>query len=387
MREITWRDASGVEHRSAWPSEVEPPSRRPGLVGDATRADGALRRARTGEFLVYQGDYHNARQLLASMGRRLARARPRPGGDLAERWRAVRAGRNEDHTVLSRLLVPVEGDLRIPLRRAPDLRPALAHALGGAPGRELLLPLREVLGAVGSFEWRRRGVEVPALGGRVYPLHGVFAPVRGEHVALVAAELGNFPLAGKLAFDVGTGTGVLAVLLARSGARVVATDVSEAAVRSAEEEVARFGLGGNVEVKTMDLFPPGRADLVVTNPPWIPGDPESPLDRAVYDPGGSFLRRFLSELPRHLREAGEGWLVLSDLAELVGLRPPGQLAEALAEAGLRVVRTRSARPGHPRSRDPEDPVSEARSRETVTLYRLQPASARSSGVVASSRRS
>lgn len=369
MAAIGWRDADGVEHRAAWPSATPPPTAAPVLVGDVTRAAEALRRARAGEHLLYLGDYHNARQLLAAMGRRLARGRRDPAGSLLDRWRAVRAARREDHDVLSRLLVPVDADLRVSLRRAPDVRDALLHASGALRGPSLW-PLREVLGAIGSQEWHRRGVAVPALGGRVHPLHGVFAPVRGEHVALVAAELENRPLAGKTAFDVGTGTGVLAILLARAGARVFATDTSPAAVASAREEVARFGLAGRVEVLEADLFPPGRADLVLANPPWLPGEPETPLDRAVYDPGGDFLRRFLRGLGEHLAPGGEAWLVLSDLAEVLGLRPAGHLGAAFAEAGLAVAGQRSARPSHPRARNRLDPLCEARAAETVTLYRL-----------------
>jgi len=371
MRETTWRDAAGAVRRASWPSDGPPPGRAPALAGDATTAAAALRLARAGRTLVYQGDFHNARQLLAAMARRLARGRPSPAGDLESRWRAVRSGRREDHLVLSRLLVSFEPERGLELRRAPDVRAALAHAFGEASERPLLVPLREVLGAVGSLEWRRKGVAVPAIGGRVHPRHGVFAPVRGEHVDLVAAELDATSVAGKLAFDVGTGTGVLAILLAQRGARVVATDVAAAALSSAREEVARFGQSERVEVVEADVFPPGRADLVVANPPWLPGEPETSLDRAVYDPGGAFLRRFLAGLAEHLAPGGEGWLVTSDLAELLGLRPPGFVEGAVAAAGLTLAGRRQARPAHPRSRDRADPLHEARARESVTLYRLR----------------
>ncbi len=372
MRETTWRDAAGAAREACWPSESAAPSLAPSLVGDETTAAAALRLARSGRHLVYQGDFRNARQLLAAMGRRLQGRRPSPAGDLAARWRAVRAGRREDHEVLSRLAVPFDPERGLELRRAPDVRAALLHAFGDAGARPMLVPLREVLGAMGALEWRRKGVPVPALGGRVHPHHGVFAPVRGEHVELVAAELDASPAAGKLAFDLGTGTGVLAILLAQRGARVVATDLAPAAVASAREDVERFGLSARVEVVEADLFPPGRADLVVANPPWLPGEPETPLDRAVYDPGGDFLRRFLEDLADHLAPGGEGWLVISDLAEALGLRPPGFLEAAVAGAGLTVAGRRLARPAHPRSRDKADPLHEARARESVTLYRLRP---------------
>jgi len=374
MRAVTWRDGSG-EHRAAWPSASDPPAGPVGEAGDATRAAEALRRARAGEHLLYRGDWHNARQLLAAMARRLAASRPPLTGTLPARWRAWRRWRREDHEVLSRLLVPVEPDRTVPLRRAPDLRAALAPLLEGGPEGALpaLVPLREVIGAVGAAEWRRRGVPVPALGARVHPHHGVFAPVRGEYADLVGAALAGRDLTGKVAFDVGTGTGVLAFLAARRGARVVATDSEPRAVACARENAERLGLAGRVEVREADLFPDGRADLVLCNPPWIPADAHTPLERAVYDPGGRFLSGFLAGLRDHLAPEGEALLVLSDLAERLGLREPGALEAAFASAGLRRLEVRSAPAAHPRSKDPEDPLHEARAGEVTHLHVLRAA--------------
>jgi SAM-dependent methyltransferase len=371
MQTIAYQDASG-KRAALWPCEGVSPPFRVGGVDDRTSAGAALRRARGGEFLVYAGDYRNARQLLAAMGRRLAGRRHRPPADLSAAWREERGRRLLEHQILSRLLVPFEPDLSIPLFRAPDVRQACLEAWGEVPAAPGLLPLRELLGIVGAHEWRRKGVLVPALGGRVHPHYGVFAPVRGEQVELVAQALDGAErsAAGKLAFDVGTGTGVLAVLLAQRGARVVATDSEPRAVTCARDNVARFGLADRIEVVLADLFPPGRADLVVSNPPWIPGEPHSLLDRAVYDPQGAMLSRLLAGLRERLLPGGEGWLVLSDLAELLGLRPRAWLPEALERAGLAVRSTRSARPSHPRASDKSDPLHAARSRETTSLYCL-----------------
>ncbi|HEU4384587.1 MAG TPA: methyltransferase [Anaeromyxobacteraceae bacterium] len=373
MQEIDYRDQSGAARRAVWLASAAPAPSRVGLAGDGTSAEAALRRLRSGESLLYQGDWRNARQLLAALGRRLARRAARPAGsrpDLARLWEAERARRLLEHQVLSGLLVPLEPDLGVPLARAPDLREALLGALGAPPGRPGLLPLREVLGMVGAHEWRRTGVFVPALSGRVHPHWGVFAPVRGDHVDLLARALESFPAQGRIAFDVGTGTGVLAVLLARAGARVVATDAEPRAVACALENAERLGVQGRVEVIRADLFPPGRADLVVMNPPWIPGEAHTPLERAVYDPGGRTLQRFLEGLTGHLLPGGEGWLLISDLAEHLGLRPPGALRAAIARAGLGVRASLEARPSHPRARDSGDPLHLARSREKTLLYRL-----------------
>jgi methylase of polypeptide subunit release factors len=355
-----------------WLSATARPPGRLGVADDRTRADEALQRIRAGESLVYRGDFQNARQLLAALGRRLA-PRAGPRADPAEAFRRERHRRREAHLLLNRLLVPVSPGWRVALARAPDVSEALADALGPAPGEEGLLPLREILGAVGAREWRRTGVPVPALGARVHPHHGVFAPVRGEYVELVAAELAGRDLTGRLAFDVGTGTGVLAFLAARRGARVVATDLEPRAVACARENAEQLGLTASVEVREAHLFPEGRADLVLCNPPWIPADAHTPLERAVYDPGGRFLAAFLEDLPAHLAPGGEALLVISDLGERLGLVPPGHLLAALSAAGLERVALRSAAPGHPRAHDEDDPLFAARSGEVTSLHVLRPA--------------
>ena len=290
---------------------------------------------------------------------------------MPEAFRRERHRRREAHLLLNRLLVPVQPGWRIPLPRSPDVADALADALGPAPGGDGLLPLREVLGAIGAREWRRNGVPVPALGTRVHPHHGVFAPVRGEYADLVAAALSGRDLTGKRVFDVGTGTGVLAFLAARRGARVLATDSEPRAVACARENAARLDLAGQVEVREADLFPEGQADLVLCNPPWIPADAHTPLERAVYDPGGRFLEGFLAALPAHLAPGGEALLVISDLAVRLGLRPAGHLEAAFASAGLVRVALRSAAPSHPRSKDEEDPLHAARAGEVTSVHVLR----------------
>jgi hypothetical protein len=94
------------------------------------------------------------------------------------------------------------------------------------------------------------------------------------------------------------------------------------------------------------------------------------LERAVYDPGGRMLRGFLGGLARHLEPGGEGWLVMSDLAERLGLRTRAELLDAIEWARLRVVGTAGTRPRHPRASDAADPFHAARAAEVTTLWRL-----------------
>ena len=119
-----------------------------------------------------------------------------------------------------------------------------------------------------------------------------------------------------------------------------------------------------------DLFPPGRARLIVCNPPWVPARPSSSLESAVFDPDSRMLRGFLNGLAAHLEPGGEGWLILSDFAEHLGLRPRAELLAAFETAGLKVVGRIDVRPHHPRVADLDDPLHLARAAELTSLWRL-----------------
>jgi len=119
-----------------------------------------------------------------------------------------------------------------------------------------------------------------------------------------------------------------------------------------------------------DLFPEGRAALVICNPPWVPARPSSPMENGIYDPESRMLRGFLSALPAHLTPGGEGWLILSDLAEHLGLRSRAQLLDEFEVAGLRVLGRNDVPPRHSRAAEKTDPLHHARAAEITSLWRL-----------------
>ncbi|MFM7025504.1 MAG: methyltransferase, partial [Limnohabitans sp.] len=152
--------------------------------------------------------------------------------------------------------------------------------------------------------------------------------------------------------------------------RVVATDLSERALVCARDNLHRLGLQDRVELLQTDLFPPGQASLIVCNPPWLPARPTSVLEQAVYDEDSAMLRGFLSGLAAHLCEGGEGWLILSDLAEHLGLRSREALLHWIAGAGLQVLGRLDTRPRHGKAQDTSDPLHAARAAEITSLWRL-----------------
>ena len=82
------------------------------------------------------------------------------------------------------------------------------------------------------------------------------------------------------------------------------------------------------------------------------------------------LRGFLGGLAQHLEPGGEGWLILSDLAEHLGLRSRAELLAAIEAAGLKVLGKTDIRPQHPKASDENDPLHAARAAELTSLWRL-----------------
>ena len=359
-------------------SESGLPVPRQVVMGDDTVvADLAYRMMCEGTGMLWQGDFHNARQLLQALSRRTQkRSSKRPvknqSADISQAFHLHRQALGQRARVLGLLFIPLDADYGIPLRRAPDVREACFQAWGPSSGQASMVSLRELLGVVGAYEWRKKGVEVAALGvapnNRIHPHYGVFSPVRGEYIDLVATT----PIEEHtLAFEIGVGTGVLSALLVKRGVeRVVATDCDSRALACAKENLARLGLSDKVELVNADLFPVGLAPLIVCNPPWVPARPTSPIERAVYDENSSMLRGFLSGLREHLTPAGEGWLILSDLAEHLGLRSRESLLQWIDEAGLQVLGRQDIRPRHGKVEDKDDPLHVARVAEVTSLWRL-----------------
>jgi methylase of polypeptide subunit release factors len=370
---LEWIEA-GQGHAAIWHSESGLPAPAKVVVADdRMTADAAYRLACEGHALLWRGDFQNARQLLQALARRIDR-KPRktaskPLSSPSEAFHLNRQSQARRARLLGMLLIPFEPGYRIPLRRAPDVEQACLEAYGETLEQHAFVAsLRELQGLIGAHEWRKKGVEIPALNARIHPHYGVYSPIRGEYVQLVA----DAPLPSKvLAFDIGTGTGVLAAVLARrSVQRIVATDQDARALACAKDNMERLGFSNHVEVVQADLFPPGKAPLIVCNPPWIPARPASALDHAVYDPDSRMLRGFIAGLSSHLEPGGEGWLIMSDLAEHLGLRSRDELMAMIEGAGLKVAGRSDVRPVHPRASDASDPLHAARAAEVTSLWRL-----------------
>ncbi len=145
----------------------------------------------------------------------------------------------------------------------------------------------------------------------VFP--GVFHPRYFGSSRILASFIETLDLGERTLLDMGTGSGVIGLRAARSGARVTSVDVNPAAVACARSNAISNAI--ELEVIESDLFDSldGRSfDSVVWNPPFFPKKASSPAEGAFLA-GEDFgtVRRFAAGLRSHLNRAGRGYLILS----------------------------------------------------------------------------
>ncbi|MDP2153096.1 MAG: class I SAM-dependent methyltransferase [Methylotenera sp.] len=371
---ISWQEASKTK-TSIWHSENETPAPKKVQIADDTiNADAAYKLCCEGTALLWRGDFQNAKQLMQAVSRRIDRPGKKPKkapANMTEAFHLHRQAQSQKARILGMLLLEVSVGYHINLRRAPDIKAACEHAYGKST-QSFVVSLREILGLIGAYEWSKNGVEISVINHKIHPSYGVFSPIRGEYLTLV--DTAPLPNPCSTAFDIGTGTGVLAAILANRGvAKVIATDNAPRALDCAQKNINQLEMKNAVTVLNANLFPDdsyGKADLIVCNPPWLPARPSSVLESAIYDENSQMLKGFLTGLKAHLNDTGEGWLILSDFAEHLGLRTRDELLAWISAADLKVIDKMDTKASHNKTLDASDPLHAARKAEVTSLWRL-----------------
>lgn len=327
-------------------------------VDQATPPAWAAARLLEGETLLVMDRYSTGAEILAV----LAAAQAPSDGDapFAQRREGQRAARE----TAMRLLAPIAGH-RLALAGAgpsgflPELYPGLP---------DFFLPLVQVQELHGAWLRFQEGLPFPVLGHRLHPFYGTYAPRRTEHLELFGTWLRQYPGPRDRAVDLGTGCGVLALMLGRAGfSQVLATDSNPNAVESLRRELLRRPTPPPVTPRCGDLFAGDRgpADLIVFNPPWMQGEVEGLLDQALVFEEGLFVRFFDQALPR-LSPGGRIVLVFSNVLELARPDLPHPIQAELERGRLRLVQRQ-----HRKVRPSPTPAGQRRrTREQVELWEL-----------------
>ncbi len=161
----------------------------------------------------------------------------------------------------------------------------------------------------------------------------------------IACFLGTAP--PRLIVDVGTGSGCLAVALAREfpSAFVLAADLSDAALRVAQRNAHRHGVNKRIAFLRCNFMPPvPEIDLVVSNPPYIPQRDAASLPPEVrdYEPAVALFggEDGLQAYPRLFAEAGSEVVPDGRLIVEVGYDQRAAVTAIAAETGWRIERVR-----------------------------------------------
>lgn len=287
----------------------------PILRHDATPVDRAVsprqvaKRLRDGEVLMISDLYGTGLKIMAQLRAML----PPPAQDAG--YPARRAHRHTWRDTCGRLLAPVV-DHQLALAESPrvgfllDLYPELPR---------FALPFSDVLDLHHAYKWYREGTHLAVLGYTVHPFYGTYVPTRVTHLELFATWLSQYQGPRGRGVDVGTGCGVIALMLGKAGfERVVATDNNPNAIESVRRQLARLPTPPPLELIHCDLLSDRRtaADLVAFNPPWMQGEVDGPLDLALYFEPGLF-ERFFDQAHARLEPGARVVLLFSNLIQLV----------------------------------------------------------------------
>jgi len=384
-------------------------------VDDTTSSKTAYSHIRNGEAVVYSnGDYHNARQLLYALKRKIKRQNHMRKDDhkQQEETHTIDWLKKQKHQeVVHKLLIEISIEDHMPsqmmgLKRAPihvkeilsfvfqRKKDMIRDKLGS--DTSFLLPLSDFLGMNGSYEWYRKGLYIFALQDYIYPHYSVFPPTRQDYIELLD-NINSTDNKESTLMEIGIGTGVLSLILLKQKkvTKIIGTDINPYAVACAKENVERFGYENQVDVVQADMFPPTpieKVDVLFFNPPWRPlrktedvareeeqkkDDELTLLDRSVYDVDQQLLKRYLFNAQHYVKEDGHVYLLLSNLGILLNIFKEEDLYEMFNEGNLELVdqyTTSSFRKGKDMSKKSKSDaydISGIKAQEVISLYKLR----------------
>ena len=298
-------------------------------VDSSVPAEECARSLVGGDFLRVVDHYRTGVVILEEVHRLLGRP------DRSAPFQTRREYGRKYRTAAMRLLAPVKGH-RVALEDTETIG-FLERLYPGLDSFDLAFV--DVQELHGGWQRHQQGTHLAVLGRKLHPFYGTYAPTRTSHLELFATWLSQYDGARSRTMDVGTGCGVLAFLLAKGGCEhVMATDSNPNAIESVSQELARWVEPPNVSVECTDLLGKGSdaLDLVVFNPPWLRGDQDDLLDRALHYQDGLF-ERFFDQAKDRLAVDGRVVMVFSNAIRLLQPDVPHPIEAELKRGRFRLV--------------------------------------------------
>jgi len=174
--------------------------------------------------------------------------------------------------------------------------------------------------------------EIEIDGIRLFMLPGVFCPAFTNTSKFLANQVQVN--ANEIVLDMFSGSGYLGIAAAATARDVVCIDHSPIAVECARRNAALNNVTHKLEIYCGDLFEPigqRRFDVIIANPPLLPGYPKTLLETAIFDPDFNLTQRFFREVRHHLNPGGRIYLIYSNIIEMTS---KGSVAQFCEENGL-----------------------------------------------------
>ncbi|REL38987.1 class I SAM-dependent methyltransferase [Rhodohalobacter sp. SW132] len=325
------------------PDRPEPvkPGEEPFTVTGSTSPDAVAEKLLQGNYVLIGDKFSSGLKFLSELKKQVF------GGADKKDFLAYREKRSQYHLASNRLLVPIRQN-KIDLEKAPGigwlkkLYPDID---------DFLLPFPQVQGLNSSWQWYQKGIKYPVLENKLYPYYGTYFPTRFDHLYLFDYWLKKYAGSKSTALDIGTGCGVLAFkLLDRGFETVYATDINQNAITSVRDDAKRVGVEDRLKAWQSDLFQRIRqkTDLIVFNPPWLPGQKETGgLDTAIYYKPILF-ERFFDEARHHINDDGRIVFLFSNVARITEIEQEHPVESELSKNSryikVKLIKRKADRP-------------------------------------------
>ena len=307
----------------------------------------AIKQLHSGLQLSVTDHYRTGIQILDALHQNMGPPPPRQDHQAHRLFIAKR------RTISSRLLAPIRNH-QVRLRGVPP-NGFYADLYPQHPDFEL--PFVTIQELHSAWQDYHQGIHFNVLGHRLHPFYGTYCPSRTEHLELFATWLSQYKGPKQSAVDVGTGTGILAFLLQRSGFDIIhATDTNPNAIESLRRDLERHNKGHNITPACTDLLATQSkpVELIVFNPPWMQGQVNSLIDKGMYYQDDLF-ERFFNQAFECLETDGRIVLVYSNIQSLLRPDLPHPILTELDKERFQCLnkmqRKIKAKKGHKRSKE------------------------------------
>lgn len=183
-----------------------------------------------------------------------------------------------------------------------------------------LIPARRYNRILTDIKRAADGISIDKLNTKIHIRPQVYVPF-DKSVPAMFTKFSDL-IKNKAVLDMGTGTGVIAILAAQMGAKFVsASDINKNAVECAKNNIHISGMENIVsEVIYSDLFNSIQDiyDVITFNAPWIKGTPRNLYELAIYDEEYALINRFMEQAPKYLKSDGVILLQYSDISQKNG---------------------------------------------------------------------